>query len=961
MTTESKGATTGGFASATLPWMIGAVGLAIYCFTLNRWISLSSLGTVAWVSGWSWQPELKQPLTFFLLFPFRWLPEQAIPPALNIFSALCAAVVLAFLARSVALVPHDLTPDDPMRRDRPVSILSTPTAWLPPVLATIVCGLQLSFWEHATSASGEMIDLLVFAYVVRCILEFGVSRKPAWLSRWALVYGAGMANNWAMAACLPLFLVAIVRTNSLERSLNRRFWLRLALWGSAGLSLFLFLPMAQSLSSHDHFGFWPVLRVYVKLQKDALVALQTPAYRLVVMASLLPLFILSIRWKSHTVQLGDDTRLGVFIIRTTGHLVHGLFLIVALWIALDPTFSPRHSGLNTSLLPCYYISALAVGYCAGYFLLTGDFSKLPQRFRRLPAYALGILTGVMALALLGRNLPPIRLTNGPVVREFAQHLYEDLPEGKCVALSEDLKLLLLLQPELGARHRGEDCILLDTALLPLAPYQRHLAGQFKMRWPVTPPINGPEVVGPFKIRDLVSRFAAKEQVVYLHPSSGLLCEPFVDQPQGLVHCLLPRPEGDPFDSRLTKETVITNEQIWQRRWTNGLEILAGHITGTPEPLSPWIRAMQETLRLRREPNGTAAYLGAVYSKALNCWGVEMQRQDQWTEAGVWFRRALALNSNNLAARINVTYNERVLRGNKHRLDAATVEVQFRELFARRGNWADVLNEDGQLDEPTFLLRTARVWLPGGNTRQALRGFARCVELAPDWPLPKLYLATSYLRLGKFARALELTDQIEIPDSGAGAAALSDFLYCRGAALHGLDQTNEADIFIQNFVDRFRDRDEVVSTAAELYTELGEPERALALLDELLKRNPNRTELLAKKGWFQLQLSQYDAAIATLTQALLSAPGDEETRLRRAAAYLGADQLDAARSDYQELLRTTTYSQAALFGLGGIAWRQHDTAAAIQFYASFLSNGVPDSPQYALASKRFKQMTASKSP
>jgi len=41
-----------------------------------------------------------------------------------------------------------------------------------------------------------MIDLLAFAYVIRCLLEFRLDQKQAWLSRAALVFGAGMANNW---------------------------------------------------------------------------------------------------------------------------------------------------------------------------------------------------------------------------------------------------------------------------------------------------------------------------------------------------------------------------------------------------------------------------------------------------------------------------------------------------------------------------------------------------------------------------------------------------------------------------------------------------------------------------------------------------------------------------------------------------------------------------------------------
>jgi hypothetical protein len=38
--------------------------LCVYALTLNRWVSLFNLGYVAKTSGWTWQPELMNPLSF---------------------------------------------------------------------------------------------------------------------------------------------------------------------------------------------------------------------------------------------------------------------------------------------------------------------------------------------------------------------------------------------------------------------------------------------------------------------------------------------------------------------------------------------------------------------------------------------------------------------------------------------------------------------------------------------------------------------------------------------------------------------------------------------------------------------------------------------------------------------------------------------------------------------------------
>ena len=58
----------------------------------------------------------------------------------------------------------------------------------------------------------------------------------------------------------------------------------------------------------------------------------------------------------------------------------------------------------------------------------------------------------------------------------------------------------------------------------------------------------------------------------------------------------------------------------------------------------------------------------------------MQRLGRWKEAGLWFQRALELKPDNLAARINLEYNQRHQRGDPARLAREAVEVQFADLF-----------------------------------------------------------------------------------------------------------------------------------------------------------------------------------------------------------------------------------------------------------------------------------------
>lgn len=488
MTIESEAPTPRRFPAAVLPWVIAGGALAVYLATLNRWVSLESLPQVAKLSGWTWEPELHGPAFWLVSYPLRWLPAGAIPLALNLFSAVCAALCLALLARSVALLPHDRTQEE---RDRlgdgravgrsggqaVASCLAIPAAWVPPVLAALVCGLQLTFWEHATAGSAqfftngsdEMFDLLLFAYVVRCLLEFRVDRRESWLMRAALVYGVGMANNWAMPGFVPLFVTALVWLKGLK-FFDRRFLTGIGLSWVAGLTLYLLLPLVQTLSGHGLVAFWPALKSAIGGQWQLLHTLAQLRGQLWVLGlfSLVPVLIISIRWAPY---FGDSSWLGVGMAKFMFFLVHGLFLLVCVWVALDPRVSPRNKGFGIPFLTFYYLGALCVGYFSGYYLLvfgarTQGSRRPPRNLRLMNGMIRGAVWALLVLApaaLVYRNLPQIRISNGPMLREYASLLAQNLPAGGAVVMSDDARRLLLLESWVAQHGKLKDYVFVDSA------------------------------------------------------------------------------------------------------------------------------------------------------------------------------------------------------------------------------------------------------------------------------------------------------------------------------------------------------------------------------------------------------------------------------------------------------------------------------------------------------------------
>jgi tetratricopeptide (TPR) repeat protein len=545
MTVESAVKPERKFVRDGLPWVVGAAALAVYLATLNHWVTLSSLAQVSRVTGWGWQPTLYQPLLLLLTYPFRWLPAGWVPMALNGFAAVCASLTLAMLARSVALLPHDRLEQQRLLVQNEHALLSVLNAWVPVLLATVALGLQLTFWENAIAATGDMLDLLLFAYVIRCLLEHRIHPQQSWLGRATFVFGAAMANNWAMTGFLPLFLVALLRLRRLRlfnfRSRPRRdqsggqsaapgltaeprpmlrltqdgegfkvdvaqvaaefrFLLRMALLGLAGLSLLLVLPLVQAYSPDSALSFWQGLHAVATSYKATLQAFFGGFVRhnrdvalLLAAVSLLPVLVLSIRWSASALAASHaQADLAPLIFR----LAHAFLLLVCVLTMFDPPFSPRQIslrfGLPVTFLPLYYLAALSIGYYSGFFLLSFGADAL-QRLRRRDTFLRAayravprlvyVLVGLTVAGLLLKNAPAIHAASARYLEQYARLAAGSLPPEGAVVLSGDLARLTLLQAELAREGMAERYLTVGTRALHFPAYRAWLRRKYPGRWP----------------------------------------------------------------------------------------------------------------------------------------------------------------------------------------------------------------------------------------------------------------------------------------------------------------------------------------------------------------------------------------------------------------------------------------------------------------------------------------------
>ncbi|MEY2429758.1 MAG: hypothetical protein QOJ40_2643 [Verrucomicrobiota bacterium] len=974
---------------AILPWLIAAAALTFYGMTLNHWVSFNNLGRgnlgqVARTSGWTWQPDVYGPVNWLLTYPFRWLPLKSIPLALNLFAGLCAALTLALLARSVALLPHDRTDEQRKREEGEFSLLSIRSAWLPPLMAAIVCGLQLTFWENATvfttgmtsaatpaswGAGAEMLDLLLFAFVIRCLLEFRINERESWLARAAFVYGAAITNNWAMIGFFPLFLAALVWIKGLD-FFNARFLTRMFLWGLAGLSLYLLMPIAQSAADIGSIPFWAALKANLGSQKvilGQLIRVFRQAHQdalLLAVTSLLPILVISIRWASY---FGDTSRLGIALTTAIFHLVHGVFLVVCIWVALDPPFSPRFSPLGHDpgaafpFLTLSYLGALSIGYFSGYFLLI--FGRRPDSSERQPLYLRIINSVIVSLvwllfllapaALIYRNLPQIRVTNGSSLKHYASLMKQALVPG-AVILSDDPRRLFMMQSLAAQNGKNNDCLFLDTTSLPFPEYHRFLKKKYPQRWQNVPKERN-QLVDTGTLLQILTNFAKSNRVYYLHPSFGYYFEVFWAEPHGLIYKLNFYPTNTLIAPLLTKEMIQENEMFWTRAEETALAPLVRAI----EPPSPAARAtlsfrLMQHAHLKTEPNRTVGVLAEFYSRALDYWGVEMQRQGELPSAAAHFERALELNPDNIVAELNLECNRNLQAGRKSGIQLTRpVEDQF----GKYRNWDQIMGLNGPFDEPNACYEQGRIFVPNGLYRQAAYQFDRAKTLAPDNLSARLWLAQLYILSQMSERALKLIEEIhEQPNLlKITRTNQNEMLFIEASAHLAAHDLPGAQATVSSVLNEYPADEGLLSTATQVYMNYSYYSNALTVIDKQLQLDPNNLSALVNKGFSALQINAFDQAIPPLTRVLTIQSNYYPALLNRAIAYLRSDKLDAARHDYEVLQKALPTEYRIYYGLGEIAYRKRETNAAIRNYQLYLTNNPPDTEEAKSISARLKEL------
>jgi tetratricopeptide (TPR) repeat protein len=982
MATEEQIDPRKNFTPRILPWLLAAAIFVVYLLTLNHWVGLfplsiislnppvdlDSLTVAAKTAGWTWQPEFFQPVFFAATYPFRWLPAAEIPVVLNVFSAVCAAAALGLLARSVAILPHDRTDVQRNRERSDFSFLTIWSAWLPPVLSVAVCGLQLTFWENATNCTGEMLDLLLFAFVVWLLLEYRLDERSWRLLLAAFVFGAGMAETWALVGFFPLFIVSLVWIRRLS-FFNLRFLGWMALCGLAGMLFYLLLPLVAVASHKMPVTFWQALKSNLSAQFFVVkLFFIQPDFRqaveLMSLTSLLPLLLLSFRWRS---SFGDRSRMGSTFAGLMFHLIHAIFLAVCLLATFDPPFSPRHLGYGIPFLTFYYLGALSTGYFAGYFLLvfrtkeksrSGRSRRSRFQFMNRAANAGVFLASILAVVgLISRNAPQIHDTNGDTFAKYTSLVDENLPRTGGILLCDDPRRLFLTQALLARQGRTKDFVPLDTSSLPYPEYHKFLHAAFPKKWPDT--VSAAEMtngISPLHLIGLLAALARTNELYYLHPSFGYYFEQFYLEPHGLVYKLKTLPADTLLPPPLDKNQITENEAFWSHAEELAFAPIERAVAPT-DPNAPQSLAEKlfAHLHIEREQNPNAAVAGTFYSRGLDFWGVGLQLAGELEKAAAHFETAQKLNPDNVAAAINLQFNQKLRAGQTAPVDLSGVTP---DQFGKNRTWNGVLNENGPFDEPSFCFEEGLIFAGrNGLFLQSVALFERVRELEPDYLPVRLRLAESYLAARLPDRAFDvLREPLEQPEKFSLDRTNSTQLDILAAAVYfEKNNTARGTKLLETEISRHPADDDLLVTVVQAYMAHGLFQNALAVINQKLKSAPDDPSWLFSKGYVLMQLKNYDAAIAALTRVLSIQTNNPQALFNRAVANLDSDKLDAARADYETLRQTFTNSFQVAYGLGEIAYRKHETNEAIENYKIYMANARTNTAEATNILQRLREL------
>ncbi len=939
-----------------LPVQVALVFMVLYLATLSGGVTLSSVGLTAKLAGWDPQPMAAQPLFWLLTLPMRCLPAGWIAPALNCFSALCAAITLGLLAASLELAVWD----------HPLTLLTGWRARLPLLVGAVICGLEFNYWQAATQATGEALQVLLLAAALWNLFQYNKTRKLRWLRRAAFIWGLGLVENWMMLLTLPVFVVWIFWLG--KRRLIRLEHLSGLFWaGLAGFSLFALLPTVNGLWPHSTLSlkgeWWAALKnfrgiihkLYLGFWREHQLA--TLAALIFYLFTLLPAFIRG--GDKETKNISPLDRGQVWFHRA----IRAVLLALGLWLAFDPDIGLRQilqaqTGVTQPLLSFDYLLGLGCGYAAGNLLLGTVQSKARLRrkaFMRREAWStwtMVLLTCLLGLTVAGmfwRNLLAIVRFRSQPFSQFGAQSLRGLPAEGGIVLSDDPLRLLSFQAAAAGSHRSRQWLAINPAWLAQPECRRWLKGRF----PGSENINtSPLTLSPVETLNVVDDLARSKRIFYLHSSFGFLFESFYLQPAGGGYELKKYASHELNPPGLSTETITRTEAFWDSAAPQLADLLAACATPSASGIGTRLAL---GLHILPVTSPQSRLLADWQSRGLTDWGVSLQQAGNLEAARKRFGQALELNPRNTAALINFQINTNLAA--THPQDFAALQPLVPDLGSPE-QLRRFLMGNGTIDSPDFCNGMGLSFRNGGLPRQAMQQLERAEQLDPKNPLPQIALAGLYAQNGFLEKARQAAAHIR---SGWPASTLKtnyldvDLSLLETGLELGKTNLSGARNLLEALWKEYSGDTRVENRIAGAYLSFGDFDNALRVIGAQLTRTPQDVEKLNVQATVLIQARRAAEALKVLNHAL-TLTNQPALQFSHARAQFALKDFTAAEKEYHALEKTGLRPAEVSYGLALIAEERHDPEQARRYLLSCLSQCPPDSALGRQVSARLKVLT-----
>jgi tetratricopeptide (TPR) repeat protein len=392
-------------------------------------------------------------------------------------------------------------------------------------------------------------------------------------------------------------------------------------------------------------------------------------------------------------------------------------------------------------------------------------------------------------------------------------------------------------------------------------------------------------IAQLDIQRFITQIASSNVVLYLHPSFGYFFEKLYPEPQGQIYRLRPYEPEEVFAPALTAEQLQSDESFWQT---------AGDY-------------IKNINRLREYDSADAHYVAQYYSRALNTWGVDLQRAGKLVEAGKDFDEALRLNTNNVPAKYNGFANKALQTGDRKYF---ATSKNLDERFGIYRTWDSMLGDNGPFDHPEYCQDFGSLLLDRFHYRQAALQFSRVIQVQPTNFVARIALAKAYVYGSWIEKGLAEADKIE-KEFQLPVPNRLELASLRAAAYFTLNQFDKAEHILQTARETYPNEPTVNQALFELYRTSGRYTNALAVVDEQLVKTPTNEFVLMQKAELQLNNDHLNEAHSTLDDVPQVNPKNSAARLYHAFAYIQQKKYDAALSSLSTVLREDTENIQAL--------------------------------------------------